>query len=211
MLALKLLLVPSFLLFVSLAGRHWGASVAGWLAGLPVVAGPILYFLAVERGKVFAAASASSALAAVMASVSFSVAYAHCSQRFRWPVALLAGLLAWFAAASLLAVAPASVPASLIIALATLLAAPHAFPKATEHTVSRPVGNGELSLRMLAGAALTLSVTLLAGTVGPKWSGLLAVFPVLGIVLAVFSHRTQAERVKHFETPGFISLRCQRC
>ena len=50
MLALKLLLVPCFLLLVSLAGRRWGAHVVGWLAGLPVVAGPILYFLALEQG-----------------------------------------------------------------------------------------------------------------------------------------------------------------
>ncbi|WP_159086290.1 hypothetical protein [Burkholderia mayonis] len=32
MLALKLTLVPLFLLIVSMSGR-WGASIAGWLAG----------------------------------------------------------------------------------------------------------------------------------------------------------------------------------
>jgi hypothetical protein len=42
---------------------------------------------------------------------------------------------------------------------------------------------------MLAGATLTVAVTFLASFIGPAWSGLLAVFPVLGIVLAVFSHR----------------------
>ncbi|MBC7995854.1 MAG: hypothetical protein H7Z15_21700, partial [Rhizobacter sp.] len=41
------------------------------------------------------------------------------------------------------------------------------------------------------GAALTVGVTWVAASVGPAWSGLLAVFPILGIVLAVFSHRSQ--------------------
>jgi hypothetical protein len=43
---------------------------------------------------------------------------------------------------------------------------------------------------MAAGAVLTVAVTVASSTVGSSWSGLFAVFPVLGIVLAVFSHRT---------------------
>jgi len=34
-------------------------------------------------------------------------------------------------------------------------------------------------------------VTMLASTVGERWSGLLAVFPVLGSVMAVFSQQTR--------------------
>ncbi|RON08058.1 hypothetical protein BK659_17630 [Pseudomonas brassicacearum] len=49
-LLLKLSLIPGFLLLISLAGKRWGPSVAGWLSGLPVVVGPILFFLAVEQG-----------------------------------------------------------------------------------------------------------------------------------------------------------------
>jgi hypothetical protein len=43
MLALKLLLVPMFLALVSMAGKRWGPAIAGWLAGFPIVAGPILW------------------------------------------------------------------------------------------------------------------------------------------------------------------------
>lgn len=191
MLALKLLLVPSFLLLVSLAGRRWGAHVAGWLAGLPVVGGPVLYILALEQGAQFASGAASAALAAVLASVLFSVTYAHCCQRSGWPLALLAGLTAWFAAASLLSLAPGSVSVSMLIGITALLLAPYAFPRVSGAGAGRHIGRVELGLRMLAGVTLTLSVSFLASTVGPRWSGLLAVFPVLGTVLSVSSHRAQ--------------------
>ncbi|MBN8494763.1 MAG: hypothetical protein J0M00_25385 [Burkholderiales bacterium] len=50
MLALKLLLVPAFLGLLTLVARWLGPAVAGWLAGLPLVAGPIVLILALEQG-----------------------------------------------------------------------------------------------------------------------------------------------------------------
>lgn len=191
MLFLKLVLVPFFLLLVTLAGKRWGPSAAGWLAGLPIVTGPILYFIAVERGPGFAASASAGALSAVFASVSFSLAYAHVCRRQGWSLAMVAGLAAWIAAASLLSFSPPSVVLSFAVALATLLIAPRAFPPTPERPAGRVIGHVELALRMLAGAVLTLAVTIAAGELGPRWSGLLAVFPILGIVLAVFSHRAQ--------------------
>jgi hypothetical protein len=44
---------------------------------------------------------------------------------------------------------------------------------------------------MCVGAALTVFVTVAAGKVGSQWSGVLAAFPLLASVLAVFSHRSQ--------------------
>ena len=44
-------------------------------------------------------------------------------------------------------------------------------------------------MRMLAGAGITIAVTTLAAAIGPAWSGMFAVFPVITIVLSVFSHR----------------------
>jgi hypothetical protein len=191
LLALKLLLVPAFLLLVSLAGRRWGATVAGWLAGLPVVAGPILFFLALERGAVFAAGAAAMSLSAVLASVAFSVAYSHAAHRLPWPAALVVGLVAWGVGAFGLSMLPTSAALALLISLLTLLLAPRLFPAARVQARARPITMVELACRMGAGAALTLGVTWVAASVGPAWSGLLAVFPILGIVLAVFSHRSQ--------------------
>jgi hypothetical protein len=189
MLALKLFLVPAFLALISLAGERWGPGVAGWLAGFPALTGPILLLLALEHGPVFTAEAATVSLSAVFGAVAFSLTYARvCARRSPW-VSLLAGLGAWCCAALILTRLPLTNFVSLAIALATLLAAPRLFPR-----VSAPIGatglpKGELLLRMLAGAALALAVTSLATAIGPSWSGMLAVFPVLSIVLAVFSHR----------------------
>jgi hypothetical protein len=188
MLALKLLLVPAFLALLTLAGRLFGPGIAGWLAGLPLVAGPILLVLALENGGDFAAQAATATVAAVLALVSYSLAYAHVAQHASWHVALAAGFAAWAAVANALAWASPSLSVAVLLALAALLVAPRLFPR------TRPEGSGrfslaELLLRMTAGALLTLAVAAAAAHIGGTWSGLFALFPVLGSVLAVFSHR----------------------
>src|SRR2546422_10904497 len=94
--ALKLVLVPSFIGLVSLAGKRWGARFAGWLAGMPIVAGPILFLLWVERGAGFARAAAVYSLAAVASVIAYSTGYAWLSRRWAWPVALAGAYVVWF-------------------------------------------------------------------------------------------------------------------
>ena len=190
MLALKLLLVPAFLALLTLAGRLFGPGIAGWLAGLPLVAGPILLVLALENGGAFAARAATATVAAVLALVSYSLAYAHVAQRAGWPLALAAGAAAWAAVAAAVALASPGLGTALALALATLVVAPRLFPKVRPEASGRFSG-AELLLRMAAGALLTLAVAAAAAAahIGSTWSGLFALFPVLGSVLAVFSHR----------------------
>ncbi len=191
MLILKLLLIPGFLLLISLAGKRWGPSVAGWLSGLPVVVGPILFFLAIEQGPAFAAQSAVAALSAMFAMIAFCVTYPQVAQRANWPLALVVSLSVWAVLALILSLIPASLPFSIAAAATALLAAPYLFPK-VQPVVGGPAPKSDkLVWRMIAGAALTLVVTMLASTVGERWSGLLAVFPVLGSVMAVFSQQTR--------------------
>ena len=189
MLALKLLLVPSFLILITLAGRRWGPGVAGWLAGLPVSAGPILFIVALEQGPVFASAAATASLAAVASTIMFCAVYSHASQRLAWPGALSITATVWLGAVSLLARLPTSTTLSLGLAASALLAAPYLFPPQRKLVAARNMSWVELALRALAGALLTLAVSLSAAHIGSAWSGLLTTYPVLGSVLAVFSHR----------------------
>jgi hypothetical protein len=119
------------------------------------------------------------------------VTYAQVAQRAKWPWALVISLLVWATAAVVLSLIAPSLVFSVIAAATALLAAPYLFPS-VQPIVSGPKPKSDkLMLRMIAGALLTLAVTLLASTVGERWSGLLAVFPVLGSVMAVFSQQTR--------------------
>jgi hypothetical protein len=189
MLALKLFLVPAFLLLISLAGRRWGPAVAGWLAGLPVLTGPILFLLALEHGAVFAGAAATVSLSAVLGAVAFIVTYARVCARGSPALSLLCGLAVWSCAAVLLTRLPLNNSVSLGIALLALVIAPKLFPRVAGPVLTAPLPKWELPLRMLAGAGITLAVTSLAAAIGPSWSGMFAMFPVITIVMSVFSHR----------------------
>ena len=57
--AVKVLLAPSFVVGASLH-RRYGPRIGGWVAGLPVVAGPILLVYALTQGAAFAADAAAA-------------------------------------------------------------------------------------------------------------------------------------------------------
>ena len=66
LLVLKLVLVPALVVAVTLATRWWGPRVGGWLTGMPIVAGPALFFLALEQGDAFASEAARATLVALI-------------------------------------------------------------------------------------------------------------------------------------------------
>jgi len=188
-LALKLVLVPSLICAITLAGRQWGPAVAGWLSGFPIVSAPVLFFLAAEQGSRFAATAAGATLSAVPAVLLFVTAYAWLATRAGWRVSLLCSLVAYFAAIALLYLLAPPVYAAAPLVYAVIWVAPRFFPPTAVFPKAPPFRPSELVLRMTAGGALVLAVTYFAADLGARWSGLFAMFPVLGIVLAVFSHR----------------------
>ncbi|SMG11379.1 hypothetical protein [Paraburkholderia susongensis] len=189
LLALKLVLVPAFLAALTAAARAWGPSVAGWLAGLPLVAGPIVLLLALERGPSFAAQASAASIAAIAASEAFNLAYAWTCRRTGWPLALLAGMAGWLGAALLLVRLPGSLGWAVAAACVAVAVSRSSLPRVTGHVPAARAGLADLAVRMLAGALLTVAVTTLSASMGAVWSGVLSVFPLLGIVLAVSAQR----------------------
>ena len=195
LLALKLVLVPGLIASVSLAGRRWGPLVGGVLAGLPLVAGPVLLFLSLEQGTAFAARAAVSTLAALTAVAAFLLAYARASHRTSWPMGLLVGWAVFVAGAAVVHairwrpwVALAAALASFAVALALL---PR--PRGTAPAPRWPAW--DLWLRMAASLSLVLLTTSLAAWLGPELSGIIAPFPIASSVLMAFSHAQQGADV----------------
>lgn len=192
MLVLKLALVPVFLALVTLAARRWGASVAGRLAGLPVVTGPILFVVAIEQGTAFAAGVAMSALSAMAAGAAFNLAYSRLCPRWSWRASIAASLVAWWIVGIVSSRMAASPMVALAVALSALSLALWMQPPARTVDVAPSRFRGqELVIRMMAGATLTVVVSGAAAAIGTTWTGLFAVFPIMGTVLSVFSHRDQ--------------------
>ena len=172
-----------------MASRHWGPAVAGWLSGFPIVTGPILLFVALEQGPQFASVTAAGALAGGLAWLFFAISYAWAATHMSWLLALLISLSAYLVVG--MALVFAAPPFALVVAMivVAVVLAPNVFPRLTQPIGPAASSSIELCVRMLAGGVLTVSVTHLSPVLGPKFSGLFAVFPVMGIVLAAFSHR----------------------
>jgi len=187
--ALKITLVPLLIGAITLAGRRWGPAVAGWLSGLPVVAGPIMYFMAIENGAAFASRAIVGMLLGVFAMLGFLLGYAWVSTCRSWRASLLCALSAYLAAVALLNTLELSTSAVSVMVFVVLLLAPRLFPHAELRPTAVVPPRGEIYVRMIAGAILVLAVTYSAASFGAQLSGLLAMFPVISTVLAVFSHR----------------------
>jgi len=189
LLILKLTIVPLFIGLITLAGRKWGSSVAGLMGAFPVVAGPIIIFIALEQGSEFAALTSISAISATACLLIFGLVYSWACIRLSWLLALLSALVAWFILALTLAMTSPNLGIALLIAISSLIITPFLLPR-TKPTTPPKTKLHDLPWRMLVGALLTFSVTTLAAALGEVWSGILAVFPVIGLVLAVFTHKT---------------------
>jgi hypothetical protein len=90
LLVLKIIVVPMLIISVTLAGRRWGPRVGGVLASFPLVAGPVLFFLATEQGEAFAAEAARATLVSLIAVAASGLAYAWACPRAPWWMSLAA-------------------------------------------------------------------------------------------------------------------------
>ncbi|HRE16084.1 MAG TPA: hypothetical protein PLW86_03325 [Rhodocyclaceae bacterium] len=209
LLALKLFLVPASICLVTLAGQRWGPAVAGWLGGMPVIAGPILLLLAIEHGIPFAAEAAIAAVSSLLPFLVFVVLYARLAGRCHWLPCYGVAIAGWGLAAWGIALLAPDVWWAILLAVMALCVAPRLIPVLAGSAAHR-IGGAELVLRMAAGLTLTLLITSAAGALGTGWSGILTVFPVLASVLAVFSHRSQGAAfvvpLLHGTTRGLLAL-----
>jgi uncharacterized membrane protein (GlpM family) len=189
LLAVKLLLAPTFVVGASLVGRRFGVRVGGLIGGLPVVAGPILLAYALAHGRSFAAGAAAGTLLGQVSLIAFVVVYAHLAGRLPWVASMLVGWLAFATSTAIFSLLSVPLGAALgIVALALALglaALPR--PESSSGVHAAPPA-WDLPLRAACAAALVLGLTAIAGWLGPQLSGLLAPFPIIATVLATFTH-----------------------
>ncbi len=212
---MKLAVTPVLIGSASLAGRRWGQAVSGWLVGLPFTSGPVAFFLAIDYGVGFAAAATAGSVAGAIGEVAFVLAYASCALRWRWPVALVAGSVAFAMVASALQRIGPSLAVLVVTLVVVLGLALSLFslkfaglarwgPSPATSGGSPWGGDGgiatapppawDLPARMIISTVLVVVFTGAAPVLGPRMSGALSSYPVYAGILTVFAHHIGGPR-----------------
>jgi len=189
-LPLKLVVTPVLITGATLVGRRWGDAMSGWLVGLPLTSGPVVFFLALDQGNRFAAVAALGVLLGVTSQAVFGLAYVWLGGKRSWTVGVAAGT-AFFGLATVLfdvlrlppVVEPVLVAISLVIAIALM---PRNVIRISEAGKAEPA---DIPLRIAIATGLVVGLTAVAPALGPRLSGLLSPFPLYAAILAVFAHR----------------------
>ncbi len=187
MLILKLTIVPLPLLVFGIVERLHGPRVAGWLAGFPIVGGPLLLFVTLDHGTAFGSQAALGAYFGLVPWLAFTMMYAFCSRSLNWFWCTAIGFALWTAVAEAAMVWQGASRWLEILPFAAFIAALFAYPRGEASDEEREHVWWGLPARMTAGAALTLVITQFSGMMGSKWSGIFSTFPVMGSIICISS------------------------
>lgn len=209
-LALRVLLAPAFVVLASLVARRFGVRIGGVVAGLPVIAGPILLVLALQHGSAFAGTAAAGVLLGTVGLSAFVLVYVATARWLSWPSAVAAAYTAFaLAVVAMRSLSVGALPA-LIIACGSLVLTLGLLPlpPSVDAAPLAPT-RWDMPFRAACTAVAVVTVTAIATTLGPHLSGLVTSFPIITAVLSVFTHahrgRDEAIRLLRGFTVGFFS------
>jgi hypothetical protein len=201
---LKLLLVASSVLLSTLAARRFGHAIGGVVAGMPMIAAPIVAILLLDHGAMDVRAIALATLACVPATILHIVTFAAAAPSWRWPACVTAALLAYAGAGAILTHLPL---APIAVCVLAAVAPPAGLRLAAAHVpapVPVHVPRWELVLRIASAVAMAAVIILGADTLPASVSGILLAVPITGTVLPCFTlQRYGAEATASLMT-GFL-------
>lgn len=181
LLVIKMVVTAAFVVAASLIAERASPLVAAMVATLPVSAGPVYAFLALDHDDAFIAASTLAGTYANLGALALVSAYVVAAQTRRTGPALLIGFLAYAPVVLLARWFALSAPVVGLLTTGGCLLAHSSlrpFMAARAAVVARPPWFA-LPLRALAVASVVGVVTSISFMVGPVWSGVLAPFPVV--------------------------------
>jgi hypothetical protein len=189
LLLLKLTITPLLVAGMSLVARRFGPAVGGLIMGLPWMTGPVLFFLALERGNIYLSETARGALLAIVAISAFGLVYAAMARRAGWQLSLAAAAFAFWSTGW--AISAVTLPASAVAVMgaAALICTYFAIPKPAGTSGPRPMPWWDIPARMIATACLVAVIAASADYIGPTLSGIVSSYPVILTVVAVFTHK----------------------
>jgi hypothetical protein len=187
MLLLKLALVATTVLLSSLAARRFGHAVGGTIAGMPMIAGPVIGFVLWQEPPERTREIALATLVCLPAAMVHMASFAWAGTRWPWPAALLAANTAFVAAGLALTRAQLALPWLLALALAAPTLAVLSLPRLHLPAVGVAIPRIELACRVGAAVLMAWGLVRGAGVLPAAWSGLLLALPIAGNVLPCFT------------------------
>lgn len=190
-LVLKLIMAPVIIGSASLAGRKWGPAVSGWIVGMPLTSGPVVFFLALSHDAAFAANAVLGVVSGGLSLLSYALTYAWLATRFRWYVALSGSFTVFALSTTLLQhITLPLIPIFLIVCAGITLAL-RFMPNDEVEEGQAKLGTWDIPSRILIGTSFILLITGSASWLGPRLTGLLTMIPLYVTILAIFAHRHQ--------------------
>jgi hypothetical protein len=177
-LALRMAVAAAFVVIASMITERTGPAIGALIATLPISGGPSYVFLALDHGDAFIAQSALASVPMNAASVLMSMTYILAVQRFGLALSLAGALGIWFCVALLVSAFAWSLSGGLLLNAIVFAVC---LPLAQRFRVARmPLVTSrwyDIPLRAALVATLVAVVVTLSGIVGPRISGVIALFP----------------------------------
>ena len=188
-LIVKMAVTASFVVAASFAAQRAGALIGALFATLPISAGPVYVFLALDHDAAFIAASALASMVINAGTAVFCLTYATLAQNRGMLFGLTAALAVWFIIGSIVRcfdwnLAVATLFCLLIYPPALYLSRPyrHApMPRSPRRWYDMPLRAGLVAM-------LVCIVVVTSPYLGPFGSGMLAVFPVVLTSIILILH-----------------------
>jgi hypothetical protein len=189
-LIVRMAITAGFVLAATITAERAGPLVGGLVATLPLGAGPVYVFLALDHGAQFISHSAVNSLAINSANVIFALSYALLAQKRSVGVSIGLGFLIWF----ILAVIVHSIAWTLLTAALLNLVVQTVcimLARSLRHVVIPRVETrwSDYTLRATLVALLVGTTVTASFHIGPEGSGILAVFPIILMSVQFILHR----------------------
>ena len=198
-LVLRMAIAAAFVVSASVITERSGPVIGALIATLPISAGPSYVFLALDHDAAFIAEGALASLPINAATITLGLTYAVLAQRFGVWLSAGTAIAVWLVLATIIRQFQWTLLAGLIVnaitfAICVPLLRPYAHVKKMPLIARRWY---DIPLRAALVATLVATVVSTSSWVGPRISGIIALFPIVFTSLMLIlhpAHRRQADR-----------------
>jgi len=188
---LKLILAPLIIGSASLAGRKWGPAVSGWIVGMPLTSGPVIFFVTLSHDAAFAANAALGVISGGLSLVAYALTYAWLATQFRWPIALAGSFIVFSISTTLLQNFTFPLWPIFLVMVSAIALGLYLMPREDVEPGDAQPGPWDIPARIFIGTSFILLLTGIAPLIGSRLTGLLTTIPLYVTILSVFAHRHQ--------------------